>query len=321
MSLLRYAALAALLLGIAACGSGVAEEQSSQQEEEKLDVTVSILPQKYFVEKVGGDRVRVNVMVEKGMDPHTYEPKPQQLRALSEAEIYASIGIEFEDAWMERIQSANPEMPVIDSTAGIERIEMVAHHHHHGEEHAHHHEGEKEHAHDHEGEHGNLDPHVWLSPRLVKVQAENIYNALVKIDPENQEKYKGNLDKFLAEIDALDSQISQNLTGLSERKFIVFHPSWGYFARDYNLEQEPIEVQGQEPSAAELSELISEAKADGIKVIFAQPQFSTKSAKAIAQEIQGEVLLADPLAPNWSANLLSVSETFAKVLNSEQVAK
>ena len=286
---------------------------ASETTSEPLDITVSILPQEYFVEKIGGARVEVNIMVEPGASPATYEPKPQQMKALSEAEAYVSIGVPFEKAWMEKIKGANPQMLVIDSAQGIERMEMVAHHHH-GEDHG---EAEAEHA--HEDDHGaeTLDPHIWLSPQLVKLQAENIYQGLVKIDPENEAEYQANLAQFLTEIDQLDRQIKQNLAGIENRQFIVFHPAWGYFARDYDLEQVSIEVGGQEPSAAELGEIVKEAQEENIKVIFAQPEFSTKSAETIAQEIGGKVLLITPLAPDWSNNLLQVSQTFAEVLQKE----
>ena len=275
--------------------------------EEKLDITVSILPQAYFVKKIGGDRFSVNVMVQPGAEPATYEPKPQQLKALSEAEAYISIGVPFEKAWMDKIKAANPNMMIIDSTKGIQKMEMVAHHHHEGEEH------EEEHEEDEE----TLDPHIWLSPQLVKVLSENIYQGLVQLDPTQKEEYKQNLDQFKAEIEQLDQTIKQNLAGIKNRKFIVFHPAWGYFASEYNLEQVPIEVGGQEPSASELAELIQEAREENIKVIFAQPEFSSKDAKTIAQEIGGEVLLITPLATDWSDNLLKVSQTFAEVLKKQ----
>ncbi len=294
---------------------------ASETTSEPLDITVSILPQEYFVEKIGGDRVEVNIMVEPGASPATYEPKPQQMKALSEAEAYVSIGVPFEKAWMEKIKGANPQMLVIDSDQGIERMEMVAHHHHdedHGEEEAEHaHEDEKAAGEGHDHGEETLDPHIWLSPQLGKVQAENIYQGLVKIDPENEAEYQANLEQFLTEIDQLDQQIKQNLAGIENRQFIVFHPAWGYFARDYDLEQVSIEVGGQEPSAAELGEIVKEAQEENIKVIFAQPEFSTQSAETIAQEIGGKVLLITPLAPDWSNNLLQVSQTFAEVLQKE----
>ncbi len=315
MNQLRKTLLTILLSVSVLTGCSSSSNNSTTQSEttppeltrERLDITVSILPQAYFVKKIGGDRFSVNVMVQPGAEPATYEPKPQQLKALSEAEAYISIGVPFEKAWMDKIKAANPNMMIIDSAKGIQKMEMVAHHHHEGEEH------EEEHEEDQE----TLDPHIWLSPQLVKVLSENIYQGLVQLDPTQKEEYKQNLDQFKAEIEQLDQTIKQNLAGIKNRKFIVFHPAWGYFASEYNLEQVPIEVGGQEPSASELAELIQEAKEENIKVIFAQPEFSSKDAKTIAQEIGGEVLLITPLAPDWSDNLLKVSQTFAEVLKKQ----
>ncbi|MGB5592742.1 MAG: zinc ABC transporter substrate-binding protein [Crocosphaera sp.] len=297
--------------GMTGCGStdnpssqtNSSENRETVTDEGRLDITVSVIPQEYFVKKIGGDRVRVNVMVQQGAVPDTYEPKPQQLQALSEAEAYIGIGVPFETVWMSRIAQANPKMLTVDSTKGIERLTMIPHDHH------------NDHDHDHHHEETTLDPHVWLSPRLVKIQAENIYQVLAKLDPKNQREYETNLNNFLQEIEQLDGKIRENLAKIKQRKFIVFHPAWGYFAEEYNLTQVPVEVGGQEPSAAELARLIKEAKKENIKVVFAQPEFSNQSAKTIAKEIDGEVLLISPIAADWSNNLLEVSQTFAKVLN------
>ncbi|WP_227381885.1 metal ABC transporter solute-binding protein, Zn/Mn family [Planktothrix agardhii] len=264
-----------------------------------VDITVSIMPQKYFVEKIGGKNVKVNVMIPPGVDLHNYEPKPQQLQSLNDAKAYITTGIAFETAWIDRIKAANQKMLIIDSTQGIERIPMVEHHH----------EG----AENHQAEE-TLDPHIWLSPKLVKIQAQSIYAGLVKIDPKRQAEYQANLNNFITELDQLDQQISQKLTPLKNRKFIVFHPAWGYFAKDYNLEQESIEVGGQEPSAAELAKLISQAKQENIKVIFAQPEFNPSSAETIAKEIGGKVIFVSDLDENWSDNLLQVSELLSQTL-------
>jgi zinc transport system substrate-binding protein len=299
------------LILFTSCNSSISNQNSSnqtgvintQKNEKIINITVSILPQKYFVEKIGGDRVKINVMVKPGASYHTYEPLPQQLREISQAQAYITIGDAFENAWLDKIKSANPKMLIVDSTKGINKIEISDHDHHNEEE-----------KHDDNDSEKNLDPHVWLSPQLVKIQAQNIYQILSQLDPENQEEYQTNLDKFITEIEQLDQQIKNNLAEIKNRKFMVFHPSWGYFAREYNLEQIPIEVGGQEPSASELANLISLAKQENIKVIFAQPEFSDKSAKTIAQEINGKVLLISPLAENWADNLLKISEVFADSL-------
>lgn len=291
-----------VILALVLAGCGGAATQAPAEPAGVLNVVVSIVPQQYFVERIGGEHVDVTVMVPPGFSPATYEPKPEQLTALSEAAAYFSIGVPFENAWLDRIASANSEMLMVDTTVGIERMPMVAHHHH----------GEEEH---HEGEPENPDPHIWLSPQLVKIQAQTIYEALVQLDPAHKAEYKANLDSFIVDIDALDADIREILDEVEIHKFMVFHPAWGYFARDYGLEMIPIEIGGQEPSAAELAALIEEAQEEDIKVIFAQPEFSTKDAETIANEIGGEVLLISPLAPNWLDNLRRVAETFAEVLS------
>ncbi len=255
---------------------------------EPLNVTVSILPQKYFVERVGGDLVNVSVMVQPGESPATYEPKPEQMTALSNADAYISIGVPFEKAWLEKFQAANSNMKMVDTTQGIDRKATSD---------------------------GGFDPHIWLSPSLVKIQSVNIFSALAALDPANEGVYKANLDVFISDIDKLDSNIRTTLEKTESKKFIVFHPAWGYFAQDYGLEMIPVEVGGQEPSAQELAALIKQAKVENIKVVFAQPEFSQEDAKTIAQEIGGEVILIGPLNPDWLNNLNKVAETFANVLN------
>ncbi len=273
--------LAVLLATLWLAGCGGDEEATSS--DEALQVTVSILPQKYFVERIGGSYVDVNVMVSPGNSPATYEPKPEQLAALSAADAYMSIGVPFESAWLDKIASANPDMVMVDTAQDIEKV--------------------------------GGDPHIWLAPELVKLQSQNIYEALVALDPAHEAAFKDNLDAFSADIAALQGDIQQTLTGLGSDKFMVFHPAWGYFAREFGLQQIPIEVGGQEPSAAELAALIETAQEEGIQVILAQPEFSTEDAETIAQEIDGEVLLISPLNPDWLANMRDVAETFAEVLN------
>lgn len=272
------------------CNSGAngSRPQPTLAAERKLNITVSILPQKYFVERIGGEFVKVSVMVPPGNSPATYEPKPEQMKALAEADAYVSIGVPFEKAWLEKIQAANPKMKMVDTTQGIERQVTPK---------------------------GGFDPHIWLSPSLVKIQAQTIYNALVELDPAHKDAYQANLEAFLKDIDALDAEIRAILANTKTKKFIVFHPAWGYFARDYGLEMIPIEVGGQEPSAQELAKLIERAKAENIKVVFVQPEFSQEDAKTIAREIGGEVLAISPLSPDWLNNMKKVAKTFADVLN------
>lgn len=271
-------------------------------EDDKIEVVVSILPQRYFVERIGGEYVNVNVMVEPGSSPATYEPKPEQLKALSQAVAYFSIGVPFENVWLERIAAINPDMMMVDTIADIVRMPMRTHHLH----------GEEAEIEENEGA---PDPHVWLSPELVKLQAQTIYVALAQLDPIHSDSYAANLEIFIADIDDLEEEITVALSGLKSRKFMVFHPAWGYFAADFGLEQIAVEVGGQEPSAQELAQLIESAKEAGITIVFAQPEFSTQDAQTIAEEIDGEVLLISPLALDWLENLRTVSLTISGVLN------
>ncbi|MDJ0733164.1 MAG: zinc ABC transporter substrate-binding protein [Nostocaceae cyanobacterium] len=293
-----YLVIVMLLFGVVMPLTGCRQSSTTTPTPEKLQIMVSIPPQKYFVERIGNGYVNVNVMVPPGAEPHTFEPKPEQLKALSRSQAYMRIRIEFESAWMDKIKGVNPKMLIVDTTQGIQRLPISP-------------------EFDQEGE--NLDPHIWLSPQLVKIQLRTITDALVKLDTKNQEVYQGNLERFVADIDNLDADMRKKLQGVKNRKFIVFHPGWGYFARDYELEMIPIQVGGQEPSAAELAALITKAKKENIKVIFVEPQFSKQAAATIAKEIGGEVLVIDPLSADWLNNLRQVSRTFVKVLSQGSV--
>jgi zinc transport system substrate-binding protein len=298
-----------LATAITSCASG--QEATS----DGLQVTVSIVPEKYFVERVGGEHVAVNVMVGPGESPHTYEPKTSQMTALSESNLYFSIGVEFEDAWMERIAAANSDMEIIDISANLDKMAMTSEHHHEGEE-----SSEEAHEEEHEEEHheeGNLDPHVWTSPENAKVMSETIYEALAEADPAHADEFQANLESFIEDIDKLEAEIESGLANIESTKFIVFHPAWGYFARDFGLEQIAIEIEGSEPSAQELAGIIDEAIEEDAQVVFAQPEFSTKTAEYIASEINGRVILISPLAENWLENLQIVADSFAEALGDE----
>jgi len=263
--------------------------------EKKLNAAASILPQKYFIKKIGGDRVNVSVMVLPGANPATYEPKPRQMVNLARAEIYFAIGVPFEDNWLPKFAKTSPKMKIVFTQSGITKIPMKAGGHRHHEKPA----------------TGTKDPHVWLSPPLVMVQAKNILDALVKADPEGRIVYEANYKAFLEELKRLNMEIRRVLKTTDQNaRFMVYHPSWGYFAQSYGLEQIPIELEGKKPSPRKLLQLIKDARKNGIKVIFVQPQFSEKSAETIADAIGGKVIFADPLAEDWANNLLRVAEKF-----------
>jgi zinc transport system substrate-binding protein len=272
---------------------------------DKVPVFVSIVPQMYFVQQIGQELVDVQAMVQPGASPATYEPKPKQLMAISKTKIYFSIGVPFENAWLDKIASANPNMKVIPTDHGIQKIPMVAHYHPSKEEHGH----NVDQHHD-----GIFDPHIWLSPPLVMLQARTVVSALQEVDPAHRSVYEANYKAFILQLVDLDAEFRDTLSGKHRRQFMVFHPAWGYFAHAYGLKQVPIEFEGKDPKPAQLKALIERAREHQINIVFVQPQFSSKSAKQVAKEIGGQVAFVDPLAENWPANLKEVADKFKAAL-------
>jgi zinc transport system substrate-binding protein len=271
----------------------------------KVGVFVSIAPQKYFVQQIGQDLVDVQVMIQPGADPHTYEPKPKQMTAMARARLYFAIGIEFEQAKLKNLSRANPQMKVVPTDQGIEKIPMDARHHgaETGGQGAQTEHGRQDDSHASRG----LDPHIWLSPPLVVNQAAAIRTALQEIDPTHRLTYEANYQAFFSEITQLDAELKNIFAAKRGRQFMVFHPAWGYFAHTYGLRQLPVEIEGKNPKPAQIRDLIEHAQANGIKVIFVQPQFSARGAELIAKEIGGQVVFADPLAEDWADNLRQVA--------------
>ncbi len=281
---------------------------------EKISVFAGILPQQYFLERIGGERLDVTVMVEPGANPASYEPKPLQMAKLSKALAYFAVGVPFENAWLDRITGANSKMKVVRTDAGIDKKPMAAHHHESDEKHGEH---ENEGGEGHENGEIILDPHIWLSPQLVMKQAENIVNGLCAVDEAGCSRYKEGYARFLEEIEILHKELQKQLEPHRGSPFMVFHPSWGYFAEAYGLRQIPAEIEGKRPKPAELKDLIQLAQREKIRTIFVQPQFSTQSAKIIAKAIRGKVLFIDPLAQDWTQNLRDSAEKISNALKAE----
>ena len=284
-------------------------QPNTQQEADEtgLTVTVSILPQAYFVERIAGDAVTINVMVGPGEEAHTYEPTSEQMKSLNQSPVFFSIGVEYENSWIPRFKDINPELQVVDSTAGITRIEVP-------EGHTHDEEQEDDHAAEDDDHSEGLDPHVWLAPDNGKIIAENILDALIELLPEQSDAFQANYDALVSDITALDAEIEETLSGLDQRRFMVFHPAWGYFANQYNLEQIAVQVGGQDPSVREMAELVDISREENIEVIFIQPTFNAANAETLAEEINAEVAVVDPLASDWLSNLQKVAAAFAEAL-------
>jgi zinc transport system substrate-binding protein len=259
-----------------------------------LTVFVSVTPQETFVSRIGGEHVRVQALINAGQDPHAFEPTARQVAALADADLYMRIGIGFEDAWMPRLMAANPSMRLLDARDGIE----VRPEH-------------DDHDHDHGHDHGAIDPHVWTSPSRVRIMAARIRDALTDLAPEYAADFAAGHDRFVADLDALDAAIRARLDGVENRRFMVYHPAWGYFADDYGLEQVAIEREGKEPGARALTAMIEQARRDGIRVIFVQPQLNPASAEQVAQAIGGQVAVIDPLSGDYFENLKQVADLIA----------
>ena len=265
-------------------------------------VAVSIEPQRFIVERIGGDALKVMVIVPAGKNPHNYEPTPQQMRDIANSLVWFTLGIEFEKVLIPKVKSVHKDIIIVDISEGIKRRIMR----------------EDEIVEDKYGEHhrgdevGGEDPHIWMSPRLVKQQAKIVYETLAKLDRLNEDFYKRNYEKLLKELDSLDTEISNKLKPYKGRKFLVYHPVLGYFADDYGLKQLAIEIRGREPSPSQLNKIIMIAKKNGIRTVFVQEGFSKKSAEAVARAINGKVVEINPLSYDYIKMIRSIADVIVE---------
>jgi zinc transport system substrate-binding protein len=285
---------------IAAAGSNLCCRRAETTGTGKIMVAVSILPQSYFVRRIGGDYVSVTTLVGPGQEPHTFDPTPKQVSSLAQAKLYFTIGIGFEAGLVGKIRGAFPNVRIVDMAKGVKFRAMTA------EE-----AGAEEDAHMTAGE---PDPHTWLDPKLAKIEAGNVCDALSQADPAHAAEYRKNFEALAADLDAVDAKIAKALAPLKGRDFITYHPAFGYFGDAYGLHQVSVEMEGKEPSARQLVELIGRAKKENIRVIFVQPQFSTKNAETMAQAIGGAVVPMDDLAPEYIENLQHMAAEIEKAL-------
>jgi len=287
---LKYLHMKAILILAGILTSGIAS--AAEPRTEKIKAFVSILPQAYFVERVGGPYVDVDVLVVPGQSPATYEPTPKQMSKLGRSHVYFRIGVPFEKAFVPKISNTCKNLQIVDTRKGVplryfrkSKGSQVP------------------------------DPHIWLDPKLVKIQAENICNALVHSDPTHAKEYKGNLNSFHADLDRVDAKIATTLAPVKGSKFYTFHPAFGYFGDSYGLIQVAVEIEGKSPSARQLTHLIKRAKMDRVKVIFLQPQFAKKHAETVARAIGGAVVAINPLARDYLKNLEAMAANLNKALS------
>ncbi|MCL0082376.1 zinc ABC transporter substrate-binding protein [Dehalococcoidia bacterium] len=281
-------ALILAVTGFAAACQPVAETPA----EEKIRVIVSILPLADFVENIGGERVAVTVMVPPGASPHTFAPTPGQLLEVSKAKLFVKVGsgLGFERAWMDRIRAQNEDMLIIDSSVGIELI--------------------------HGGcpccAPGDLDPHIWLSPLNAKIMVQNISEGLISIAPEYADFFAENTRRYLAELNDLHIYIREQLDGFVNRYFLIYHPAFGYLARDHNLTQLAIERDGKEPTPRVIMESIDLAVKHNLSYVFVSAQFPLRPAETIARSINGQTALIDPLPQDYISGMRDVADALAR---------
>lgn len=302
-SILLFLAVAGLFLVCLSAGCIQQQVQNTNTRNATPDLTVgvTILPQKYFVERIAGDHAKVIVLVPPGASPHTYEPTPGQLAEISSAGVYVKVGsgIEFEQAWMDKIAGVNPAMAVVDSSRGIPFLEGTGDDDEEGHSPA-------------TGDNPGTDPHIWLSLKNARIMAENTEQGLAAADPSHAAEYRANTDSFIRELDTLDMAIARDIAGRNTSAFMVYHPAWSYFARDYGITQIPIEADGKEPTAAGVRDLIRQAKEKNITVVFAAPEYSTRSAEVVAGEIGGRVALVSPLEEDYLRNMKNAASAFVE---------
>jgi len=279
MKTLGLAAL--LLIAVLLCGCVSQNKAPSGQ----IRAVVSIAPLGDFVREVGGERVQVTVLVPPGADPHTFEPSPSQMKEVAGADLYVEngAGLEF---WMNSLISINDKMLVADTSKGISLL----------------------------SEDGEADPHIWLSLRNAEQQVKNICDALVELDPVGQDAYSGNRDSYLLKLQELDQKLNASFAGAKRRIFIVHHPAWTYFARDYGLEQVPLMEGEKEPGPRHLREVIELGRKNNITVVFVEPEFNPKAAEVIAREMNASIDFLDPLAGNYLENMRQAGEEIAESL-------
>lgn len=274
----------AIAVGVMAIFPLQACNDTETAEDGALIIAVSIAPLGDFVQNVGGDNVEVVVMVPPSYSPHTYEPTPSQMAKISEADIYVKVGsgVEFEEAWMDDLIAQNPDMYIIDCSVDITIT--------------------------------NNDPHIWNSPVNVQQMVENIYQGLITVDPDNEDIYMANKNGYIADLEELDSYIRETLSGFDNRNFLIYHPSFGYFAAEYGLTQIPVEHEGKEPTPQVIQDCIDKAVEYNLNYVFVAPQFATSYAETIAQEIGGQVLYVDPLPSSYISNMRSVAASIESEL-------
>lgn len=268
-----------------------------QKSDNHHTVSVSILPQKYFVERIAGDYLQINVMIPPGMNPATADLSTDQLKKLYDSDLCFTIGyLPFELTHLYPVLENRKDIKVINHSEGLHLLNGSCSHQHHGNH-----------------EHGSIDPHIWLSPVNARQMATTIFQILSEHYPEQKETFYTHYQALLQDIDTVAQKAQQVFSTPQERVFLIYHPALTYFAADYGLEQISIEDEGKEPSPAHLKQLIDLAREKNIHIIFIQSQFDVDNAKSIAKEINGQIIPIDPLTEDWNGEMMKLIKVFETV--------
>ena len=262
-------------------------------EEKKPKVLVSVAPHKFFIEKIAGTSVDVQLMVPAGASAHTYEPTPKQILSSSQAEIWFTLGESFEKKALSALTAYNKNLEIIDLRQNVDMIKADPL------------KGTCTCCHS-----AGYDLHIWLSAKQASIQAETIAKALGAKYPENKENYQNALKRFKDELELLDQEIEMELKGVKNRILMVSHPAYAYFCRDYNFTQLPIEFEGRDPTPYQLTLLLKKAKEAKISQIYIQPQYSSKGARLVAQELNAHVVTLNPYDEDFFASMRQIAKEF-----------
>ena len=264
-------------------------------------INVSIVPQKFFIEQMVGDRYQVNVVLEKGANHETYEPSPRQMMLLEEAPLYLMLCHNgFDQPWVDKLMARHPDLKVVDLSAGIQLLAGDACDHGDNHHHDHHHA---------------VDPHIWIAPSTAKRLVENLKDALLQNFPHDSVLIVDGYQRLRSKMDSVDARYARELKPHAGKSFMVYHPATSYLARDYALNEISIESNGKEPSVARLKELIEQARAQDVNMILMQKEFDERHVQVLAQETGASVVAFDPMSENWFVFADSLLRQFTENLS------
>lgn len=293
---LRILFILACLIGFISCKPSVKQADDI--------ITVTIEPQRYFLEKIVGDKFIVNTVVPMGSNPESFDLSPAQILTVNKSKAYFKVGfLGIENTWIKNISETNKRLVMVDCSAGVSFIDDHKH----------------EHDHEHDDKHethnyahtGGLDPHTWSSPATALKMVENMYNAVIRIDSLNREFYTANYRKLTDEIKNTDTIIRSYLSKSPNKAFVIYHPALSYFAREYSLEQLTVENEGKNPSPLYLKTLIDKAKADNVKAVFIQQEFDPKNTETVAKAIGVQSIPINLMTYNWSDEMIKIARAIA----------